>query len=165
MLIAITAMTAFACGEEEEDTNPTPSQSGKIVVLQDGDNILKMLDDISELSEYIPTISDPSLGFYGWYVDKALSQEYDGSQDVSTLYAKWIKKTFTVKFLNYDGTVLPVNGNNTQIIEYGESAIAPETPTKPGVEFTGWNVPFDNVTSNLTVMATFSTPFAYIIGE
>ncbi len=157
MLIAITAMTAFACGEEEEDTNPTPSQSGKIVVLQDGDNILKMLDDISELSEYIPTISDPSLGFYGWYVDKALSQEYDGSQDVSTLYAKWIKKTFTVKFLNYDGTVLPVNGNNTQIIEYGESAIAPETPTKPGVEFTGWNVPFDNVTSNLTVMATFSS--------
>ena len=157
MLVAVTAITAYACGEEDgDDTTPTPSEPKKVVVLQDGDSILKMLNDIDELDSYVPATEDVSMTFGGWYVDKALSTEYDSSQEVSTLYVKWVKKTFTVKFLS-EGNVLPVNGSYSQTVEYGASAIAPEDPVKPGVTFLGWNVPFNYVTSNLTVTALFSS--------
>ena len=157
MLVAVTAITAYACGEEDgDDTTPTPSEPKKVVVLQDGDSILKMLNDIDELDSYVPATEDVSMTFGGWYVDKALSTEYDSSQEVSTLYVKWVKKTFTVKFLS-EGNVLPVNGSYSQTVEYGASAIAPEDPVKSGVEFLGWNVPYNYVTSNLTVIALFSS--------
>ena len=157
VLVAITAMTAYACGEEDDGSStPTPSEPKKVVVLQDGSEILKMLNDIDELSGYVPTTDDVSMTFGGWYVDKDLSKEYDGIEEASTLYVKWVKKTFTVKFLS-EGNVLPVNGSYSQTVEYGASAIAPEDPVKSGVEFLGWNVPYNYVTSNLTVIALFSS--------
>lgn len=58
---------------------------------------------------------------------------------------------FTVAFVDWDNTVL-----STQQVDAGAAAVAPASPTRTGYSFTGWNVPFDNITSSLTVQAQYS---------
>ncbi len=58
--------------------------------------------------------------------------------------------THTVLFLDWDGTVL-----DTQIVESGASASAPEVPIRGGYAFTGWDVDFSNVQSDMTVTAQY----------
>jgi uncharacterized repeat protein (TIGR02543 family) len=67
-----------------------------------------------------------------------------------TLYAQWSVKTYTVKFVDYDGTTL-----SSQTIEHGSSAVAPANPQRTGYTFTGWNTDFSSVTSNLTITAVY----------
>lgn len=57
---------------------------------------------------------------------------------------------YTVTFVDHDGTVL-----STQKVSEGGTASAPGNPTKSGYSFTGWDVDFTNVTSNLTVKAQY----------
>ena len=59
--------------------------------------------------------------------------------------------THTVIFKDWDGTVL-----NTQTVKEGSGATAPNNPTRDGYDFTGWDVSFSNITSNLTVTAQYS---------
>lgn len=58
---------------------------------------------------------------------------------------------FKVTFLSKDGTVL-----KEETVESGKSANAPANiPQIDGYRFTGWDVSFDNVTSDLTVTAQY----------
>lgn len=70
-----------------------------------------------------------------------------------TLVAQYIPEkamSYTVTFLDYDGTVL-----KTQKVEKGQNALAPDAPIREGFEFSGWDKSFDNVTKNLTVTAQY----------
>ena len=58
---------------------------------------------------------------------------------------------YTVTFKDWDGTIL-----STQTIEEGKSATPPTTPTRVGYKFDGWDKSYSNVTSNLTITATYS---------
>lgn len=65
------------------------------------------------------------------------------------------KVYLTVKFINYDGSTI-----STQKVEYGKSAVAPPTPTKPSDDyydyvFKGWQLDFSNVVSNMTIAPNF----------
>lgn len=60
-------------------------------------------------------------------------------------------KTYTVKFVDWDGTEL-----KTETVEEGKAATAPADPVRDGYEFTGWDVDFSNVTSDLTVTAQYT---------
>lgn len=62
------------------------------------------------------------------------------------------KKTpkYTVAFEDFDGTVLKV-----EEVEKGKSATAPENPVREGYQFTGWNVDFTKVVSDLKVVAQY----------
>lgn len=60
------------------------------------------------------------------------------------------KETFKVTFKDYDGKVLKVSD-----VEEGSSALEPTGFDRLGYEFTGWSESILNVTSNLTVTATY----------
>lgn len=57
---------------------------------------------------------------------------------------------FTVTFKDYDGKVL-----KTQQVKKGESATAPDKPTRAGYKFIKWNTAFDNVQVNITTTAIY----------
>ena len=57
---------------------------------------------------------------------------------------------YTVTFVDWDGTVL-----KTQTVEDGASADAPIVPNRFGYVFTGWDVNFASVKSNLIVTAQY----------
>ncbi|MBQ4105007.1 MAG: InlB B-repeat-containing protein [Clostridia bacterium] len=67
-----------------------------------------------------------------------------------TVTANFTINTYTVEFVDYDGTVL-----KTQTVEYGEGATAPADPTREGYTFNGWDKTFANITANTTVNATY----------
>lgn len=66
------------------------------------------------------------------------------------LIASYVERTFTVNFVDWDGTVI-----STQVVTYGEAATAPDTPTRTGYNFVGWDTSFESVYENLTVTATY----------
>lgn len=65
--------------------------------------------------------------------------------------AKFSINTYTVKFVDHDGTVL-----STQTVNYGGNATVPANPTRDGYTFTGWVGTYTNVTANSTVTAQYS---------
>lgn len=70
-----------------------------------------------------------------------------------TVSAKWVKEekitTYTVTFKDGDKVL------DTQTVKSGEAATAPAAPTKAGYVFAGWDKTFNNITSDLTVNATW----------
>ena len=59
-------------------------------------------------------------------------------------------ETFTVTFIDYDGTVL-----KEETVKKGESATAPEVAERKGYKFLGWSQEFDVVEEDLTIMAQY----------
>ncbi|MCC5910367.1 MAG: InlB B-repeat-containing protein, partial [Clostridiaceae bacterium] len=58
--------------------------------------------------------------------------------------------TYTVTFKDYDASIL-----KTETVNHGEEATSPSNPTREGYTFTGWNKSFNNITSNLEVIAQY----------
>ena len=84
-----------------------------------------------------------------WYDD---TSEPQGSEWLTSVQGN---KSYTVIFVNYDGTIL-----STQTVYHGHAAIPPEDPTKPENEycsykFTGWGMDFSNVHCNMTIAPIF----------
>ncbi len=83
---------------------------------------------------------------------------YDGAEEPQG--SEWLvsvqgNKTYTVTFVNYDGTIL-----STQNVYHGHAAVAPEDPTKPendycSYKFVGWGLDFSNVHCNMTIAPIF----------
>ncbi len=73
-----------------------------------------------------------------------------GSGNIN-LWAKWIINGYTVTFLDHDGTQL-----KTETVAHGNSATAPDAPTREGYTFTGWDKAYDNVISDLEVTVQYN---------
>ena len=77
--------------------------------------------------------------------------------------ARFAIDTWTVTFVDWDGSVL-----DTRTVDHGSAATAPAHPIRAGYTFTGWDVPFNNVTSDLTVTAQYAidsyTVIASVLG-
>lgn len=115
---------------------------------------------------------NPGYSFGGWYQDEALTKKWDFDKEKLLtdvhLYAKWIPKTYTVKFDSNGGT--PVESVTAK---YGERLKVPKEPTREGYIFGGWSTtkngqnfwnfvrePFVNtVTKNITLYAYWQVPY------
>ena len=99
--------------------------------------------------------------FEGWYTDASFTipviDVAQGSTGDVVLYAKWVINTYTVIFNDWDGSQL-----SRQTVDYGSRATAPSDPTRIGYTFTGWDIGFSDVTSDLTVTAQY-IPVVYSI--
>ena len=78
----------------------------------------------------------------------------DGAKTVTANFAVQV---FTVTFLDYNDTVL-----KTQLVNYNNSATAPEAPNREGFVFIGWDKDFSAVISDLSIKAQY---LALPVGE
>ncbi|MCH8502485.1 MAG: InlB B-repeat-containing protein, partial [Aliidiomarina sp.] len=82
--------------------------------------------------------------FVGWDVHfETVSAHLD-------VTAQYEINTFTVRFLDWDSTVI-----TTQSVNWNESATAPADPEREGYTFSGWDVNFDGITRDLDVNAQY----------
>ncbi len=79
-----------------------------------------------------------------------ISSGNDAIENANMHFRTPVVETFTVSFVDFDGTVL-----KTETVEIGKSATAPETPVREGFVFTGWDNDFSAVTEDLTVTALY----------
>ncbi len=66
-----------------------------------------------------------------------------------TVKAQYVRQ-YTVTFVDYDGTVIA-----TDVVNSGDDATPPATPNREGYTFTSWNQSYNNVLSDLEIMAVY----------
>lgn len=93
----------------------------------------------------IPTPSREGYDFTGW--DKSVV----AVEDNAIYTAQYKIKTFTIKFVDYNGTVL-----SSQTVEYGKTPTTPSDPSRTGYNFTGWSDTVTTAMANKTYTAQYS---------
>jgi uncharacterized repeat protein (TIGR02543 family) len=103
------------------------------------------------------TTADHELGytFNGWS-----QATINPTTDSATYTAQWTLDEFTVTFVDWDKTILA-----SVQVGYGDSAFAPSDPDRVGYTFTGWDTDFSQVTSDLTVTATYTINVYTVVFE
>ena len=111
-----------------------------------------------------PSYSPEKAGhkFSGWYFDRNLSEKVEdnytiGNENVD-FYAKYTPKTYTVTWVNYDGTVLETDGNVKYNSTPHYNGATPERAAETGYtyEFKGWNPEISPVTGDVTYTAEYN---------
>ena len=104
----------------------------------------------ADIANYIKNLSSLNINLTSAATSNRTFTLYDVRIDVNYTAYEMPKPTYTVVFQDWDGFVL-----KTQKVEEGSSATAPSNPTRAGYIFIGWDVAFDNITSDLTVTAQY----------
>ena len=105
--------------------------------LQDGTSALTEMKSFGD-SISMPTPTQDFYEFGGWYTDALCTSEkvvfpYTVKGNV-TFYAKWTS-TYDVRFFDVNGIQI----GDTQKVEHGKCAKAPDDPIKEGHMFAGWS--------------------------
>ncbi len=105
--------------------------------LQDGTSALTEMKSFGD-SISMPTPTQDFHEFGGWYTDALCTSEkvvfpYTVKGNV-TFYAKWTS-TYDVRFFDVNGIQI----GDTQKVEHGKCAKAPDDPIKEGHTFAGWS--------------------------
>ena len=148
IVLLIGLVTLFACNKS--DVADKDGQTKVIVKIQDEDgSIYKENVVFSDLF----TLSLQKEGYTGrLYRDADFLKPLTKDSKVKngdTVYVKWTINSYTVTFM--DGKT-PLK---TEKVQHGSAAPEPKVPEKDGKTFKGWDKPFDNVTSDLTINAVY----------
>ncbi len=84
------------------------------------------------------------------YVFAGWDKTFDNVIEDITITATYTVQSFTVTFVDYDGSTL-----ETQTVEYGKDAVAPKDPTREGYTFSAWEGSYENVIEDVTITATY----------
>lgn len=149
IVLLIGLVTLFACNKS--NVADKDGQTKVIVKIQDEDgSIYKENVVFSDLF----TLSLQKEGYTGrLYRDADFLKPLTKDSKVKngdTVYVKWTINKYTVTFMDGE-KVLETFPNVT----HGDTVTAPEVPEKDGKTFKGWDKPFDNVTSDLTINAVY----------
>lgn len=149
IVLLIGLVTLFACNKS--DVADKDGQTKVIVKIQDEDgSIYKENVVFSDLF----TLSLQKEGYTGrLYRDADFLKPLTKDSKVKngdTVYVKWTINKYTVTFM--DGEKVLETFTN---VPHGDTVTAPEVPKKDGKTFKGWDKPFDNVTSDLTINAVY----------
>lgn len=149
IVLLIGLVTLFACNKS--DVADKDGQTKVIVKIQDEDgSIYKENVVFSDLF----TLSLQKEGYTGrLYRDADFLKPLTKDSKVKngdTVYVKWTINKYTVTFM--DGEKVLATFTN---VTHGDTVTAPEVPEKDGKTFKGWDKPFDNVTSDLTINAVY----------
>lgn len=148
IVLLIGLVTLFACNKS--NVADKDGQTKVIVKIQDEDgSIYKENVVFSDLF----TLSLQKEGYTGrLYRDADFLKPLTKDSKVKngdTVYVKWTINKYTVTFM--DGKT-PLK---TEKVQHGSAAPEPKVPEKDGKTFKGWDKPFDNVTSDLTINAVY----------
>lgn len=103
----------------------------------------QVYEGLSAFAPEAPSIKNKV--FAGW------NKDFTNVQSDLTVQATYTNgQTYTVTFVDING-----NAIKTQEVFAGESATAPNAPAVEGKVFNGWNKSFTNVSSDITVQATY----------
>ena len=149
IVLLIGLVTLFACNKS--NVADKDGQTKVIVKIQDEDgSIYKENVVFSDLF----TLSLQKEGYTGrLYRDADFLKPLTKDSKVKngdTVYVKWTINKYTVTFM--DGEKVLETFTN---VTHGDTVTAPEVPKKDGKTFKGWDKPFDNVTSDLTINAVY----------
>ena len=149
IVLLIGLVTLFACNKS--NVVDKDGQTKVIVKIQDEDgSIYKENVVFSDLF----TLSLQKEGYTGrLYRDADFLKPLTKDSKVKngdTVYVKWTINSYTVTFM--DGEKVLATFTN---VTHGDTVTAPEVPEKDGKTFKGWDKPFDNVTSDLTINAVY----------
>lgn len=104
-------------------------------------------------TQYVPygsAAAAPADPMQTGYVFTGWSNDFSNITGDLTVTARYVRRTCTVTFADYDGTVL-----KTESVPYGEGATAPDVGARDGYTFVGWDTAFDRVTADMTVTARY----------
>ena len=100
-----------------------------------------------------PADAQYTYAFAGWTPEVVA---VTGNATYTAVFTQTVN-TYTVTFVDYDGTVLKI-----ETVDYGASATAPSDPIREGYTFAGWDVSYTNVTADITVTAMYTVNY-YIL--
>jgi uncharacterized repeat protein (TIGR02543 family) len=157
----VSAQVSVSSGFIATDTLAVQTVAGISATYDSATGVLS-LSGVASLADYQTVLrsltyqagADPTLNT-GDSSERTISivvSDGDNSSATSSLVVTVEKADlYTVSFVDWDNTVL-----STQQVGAGSAAVAPTSPTRTGYTFTGWSVPFDNISSALTVQAQYS---------
>lgn len=153
---AVYAFACWSCGDR------TFGDVQKVRNLTNREEELVFTAVWTPASVTLPEISKTGYTFDGWFTNASFDGErYNAGDEVvpesnMTFYAKWNINYYTVRFFNYDGTLI-----SEQSIAYKDSAMAPDSPSKPFDNsvhyiFDGWTG-YDDIRGNTDITATYTS--------
>jgi hypothetical protein len=139
--------TATTTKKTEASSNTTTMQRYYMVRFLVDNNVFSIQSVVEGGYAYPPQQNPYKEGyvFKGW--DNNIYRPVYGNLNITAIFEH---NYYTVAFIGFDGNII-----STQQVETGKAAAAPTAPTVDGYTFTGWNIDFSNVQTDLTVRAIY----------
>ena len=116
------------------------------VTFNDWDGTTLKTETVYEGNNATPPADPTRTGYHftGW------SGSYQNVQSNITVTAQYEINTYTVRFLDWNGTVL-----KSETVNHGSDATPPADPTREGYRFAGWQGAYTGITADTDITATY----------